>query len=55
MVELANVLKNQDIEEDVAAMFMFTDGGPYHNGKHLFVQATLLAMFFAGWHVWTPW
>ncbi len=29
-------------------MFMFTDGGPNHNCKHLSVQAALLAMFLLG-------
>ena len=42
------MLKKQDTEGDFAAMFMFTDGGPGHNCKHLFVQATLLAMFLLG-------
>jgi len=50
MVELANVLKKQDTKEDIAAMFIFTDGGLDHNYKHLCVQATLLAKFFVGWH-----
>jgi hypothetical protein len=48
MAELANVLKKQDTEEDFAAMFMFTDGSPDHNCKHLSVQAALLAMFLLG-------
>ena len=29
-------------------MFMFTDGGPDHNCKHLSVQAALLALFLIG-------
>ena len=45
MAELAAVLKKQYAREDIAALFMFTDGGPDHNCKHITVQAALLALF----------
>ena len=45
MAELAAVLKKQYAREDIAALFMFTDGGPDHNCKHITVQAARLALF----------
>ena len=48
MVELAPVLKKQYATDDLAAVFMFTDGGPDHNCKHLSVQAALLGLFLLG-------
>jgi hypothetical protein len=53
MVELAPVLKKQYATDDIAAVFMFTDGGPDHNCKHLSVQAALLGLFC--WVTWTQW
>ncbi len=48
MAELIHVMKKEYAQEDPVAMFMFTDGGPDHNCKHLSVQATLLALFLIG-------
>jgi len=45
MAELATVLSKQYAQKDLAAAFIFTDGGPNHNCKHLAVQAALLALF----------
>jgi hypothetical protein len=40
------VLENKNSE--TSTLLMFTDGGPYHNCKHLSVQTALLALFLLG-------
>jgi hypothetical protein len=42
--ELAAKLKKRYAQEDIAAMFMFTDGVPDHNCKHISGQVGLLAL-----------
>jgi hypothetical protein len=46
VAELIPVLEKKDIKASV--LLMFTDGGPYHNCKHLSVQTALIAMFLLG-------
>ena len=50
MAELANVLSKKFAQKDLAATFIFTNGGPDHNSKHLAVQSALRALFFSSWH-----
>jgi hypothetical protein len=48
MAELIPVLTETYAQDTLGAFFIFTDGGPDHNCKHLKIQATVLAMFVLG-------
>ena len=46
MAELLPLLKAEDRRP--VALLIFTDGGPDHNCKHLFIQTARLALFLMG-------